>query len=111
MNLRNILFWIGLAILIIVSILYEINRQGYVKKMIHKLKPDKYPDIEKESNMNESSADTSSTLYRRIMHQIYQWYGRTLLYLNMRGDALVYNESYEKGFMSKIFDGVTNYYN
>jgi hypothetical protein len=41
-----------------------------------------------------------------IYETIDNWIGKTLLYMNMRGDAIVYNYPFEKGFLEKLFDNV-----
>jgi len=67
--------------------------------------------VKKESSSNlEPSSLVPSTLAPSSLATIYEaidnWIGKTLLYMNMRGDAIVYNYPFEKGFLEKLFDNV-----
>jgi len=46
------------------------------------------------------------TMYESAKAAIDHWMGKTLLYMNMRGDAIVYNYPFEKGFLERLFDNV-----
>ena len=46
------------------------------------------------------------TMYESAKAAIDHWMGKTLLYMNMRGDSIVYNYPFEKGFLEKLFDNV-----
>jgi hypothetical protein len=45
--------------------------------------------------------------YESAKESINTFIGKTILYMNMRGDAIVYNYPFEKGFIEKVFDNVT----
>jgi hypothetical protein len=50
---------------------------------------------------------TISRAYESARLSFFNWVGKTILRMNMRGDAIVYNYPFEKGFVEKLFLGVT----
>jgi hypothetical protein len=56
-----------------------------------------------------TSVDVSaiSRAYESAKINFLNWVGKIILQINMRGDAIVYNYPFEKGFIEKLFLGVT----
>lgn len=50
--------------------------------------------------------EKSMTVYQQIKSTIRMWMGKMILYINMRGDAVVYNYPFEKGIFTKLFDRI-----
>jgi len=88
--------WSIYTILFIVVIILAIALFFYSKRT-SKANPDSEPLV--PSPLVPSPL---ATIYETIDN----WIGKTLLYMNMRGDAIVYNYPFEKGFLEKLFDNV-----
>ena len=105
--------WSIYTILFIVVIILAIALFFYSKRT-SKANPDSEPSPLVPSPLVPSplvsSPLVSSPLVSSPLATIYEtidnWMGKTLLYMNMRGDAIVYNYPFEKGFLEKLFDNV-----
>jgi hypothetical protein len=88
------------TIIVIVVILLVVALFFYYKRT----------DKKESGDNSEPSPLVPSTLAPSPLAIIYEaidnWIGKTLLYMNMRGDAIVYNYPFEKGFLEKLFDNV-----
>ena len=95
--------WSIYTILFIVVIILAIALFFYSKRT-SKANPDSEPSPLVPSPLVSSPLVSSplATIYETIDN----WMGKTLLYMNMRGDAIVYNYPFEKGFLEKLFDNV-----
>jgi len=94
------MFWLMIILIVITIVLLMV----YFMR-----KPKKEPKGKTEETTHlGTSLDKFSlvTMYESAKAAIDHWMGKTLLYMNMRGDAIVYNYPFEKGFLEKIFDNV-----
>jgi flagellar basal body-associated protein FliL len=100
----NILFIITIVLFLLTIVVLCIGF-WHTRKPTAEEKP--MSDIEADALGTSIDINPIARAYESAKINFLNWVGKTILYMNMRGDAIVYNYPFEKGFVEKLFIGVT----